>query len=52
MVMNCTIEGCTSEIYGMTGLQELDHYRKHLRTKHKISVSILQALEMRADSGQ
>lgn len=50
--MICNESGCSKEIYGMTGLQELDNYRKHLRNKHHIYVSVEKALEMRAMSNQ
>lgn len=43
---------CGAEIRGMTGLQEIQNFQKHLRTRHKDSVPLETALEMRAESGQ
>lgn len=43
---------CNSEIYGMTGLQELQAYQKHLKAKHKNPVRMDEALVKRAESGQ
>jgi hypothetical protein len=43
---------CNAEIRGMTGLQELNAFQKHLRKKHKKTVDMLEALEYRAESEQ
>ena len=43
---------CGAEIYGMTGLQELQAFQKHLRKKHKQVIDLGRALEYRAESGQ
>lgn len=43
---------CDKEIYGMTGLQELLAYKKHLSQRHKRPVDTLKALELRAETGQ
>jgi hypothetical protein len=43
---------CNAEIYGMTGLQELQAFQKHMRKKHKEPMSTMDALEYRAESGQ
>ena len=71
--MNCPY--CNKEVYGLTGLQELQKFNKHLRKCKKYpdrvvipasidesgqlqkpvnatSVSLLDALEIRANSGQ
>lgn len=43
---------CNAEIWGMTGLQELQAFQKHLRQKHKQRLSMSEVLEYRAESGQ
>lgn len=43
---------CNAEIYGMTGLQELQVLQKHMKTKHKRQVELNDALVNRAGSGQ
>ena len=43
---------CNAEIFGMTGLQELQAFQKHLARKHKERLNMLQTLEYRAESGQ
>ena len=43
---------CNAEIYGMTGLQEALAFQKHLRKKHKKHVTMMDAVEYRAESGQ
>ena len=43
---------CNAEIYGMTGLQELLEFQKHLRKKHRQNLSMAAVLEYRAESGQ
>lgn len=47
--MNCTVKGCRGTIRGMTGLQELDKLRKHFARKHKVALSMGEALEVRID---
>ena len=44
---------CSKEIYGMTGLQELQKFQKHLRTCKKApykNVDMGEALELRHNS--
>lgn len=43
---------CDVEIYGMTGLQELWAFQKHMRTKHKQHLDMGAALEYRMESEQ
>jgi len=43
---------CNAEIFGMTGLQEVQAFQKHLARKHKERLNMLQTLEYRAESGQ
>jgi len=43
---------CGKDIYGMTGLQELQNFQKHLRTRHAVRITMMAALERRAESGQ
>jgi hypothetical protein len=43
---------CGAEIYGLTGLQELQAFQRHLAKKHKQGLSFMDTLEYRAESGQ
>jgi hypothetical protein len=43
---------CNAEIWGMTGLQELQAFQKHMRKKHRQPMDMGEALEYRAESGQ
>jgi hypothetical protein len=43
---------CGAEIYGMTGLQELVNFQKHLKKKHNQNLSMDQVLDYRAESEQ
>ncbi len=43
---------CNAEIYGMTGLQELQALQRHLKIKHKKPVNMNRALEIRHATGQ
>jgi hypothetical protein len=43
---------CNAEVYGLTGLMEIEAYQRHLRQKHGQRVDMRKALEMRAETGQ
>lgn len=43
---------CNAEIYGLTGLQELDAFMKHMRKKHGRHIGMMEAMEIRSESGQ
>lgn len=43
---------CNKEIYGITGLQELQNFQKHLRSKHGQQTNLREAMEYRAESEQ
>lgn len=45
--MRCTVPKCNSQINGMTGLQELEKIMKHFASKHKIRLSLPEAMEVR-----
>lgn len=45
--LKCTVPGCKKVIYAMTGLQELDKLRKHMRKAHLANWSMNEALENR-----
>lgn len=49
---NGKVKVCNSNVPGVTGLQEILNFKKHLRVKHNKVVSTEEALEIRADSGQ
>ena len=43
---------CGAEIYGLTGLQELEAFQRHMRQKHRTPISFDAALQYRAESEQ
>lgn len=43
---------CEKEIYGLTGLRELDAFRRHMRKAHGKHLTMEQALHYRAESEQ
>lgn len=45
--LKCTVPGCKKVIYAMTGLQELDKLRKHMRKAHLANWSMNETLENR-----
>lgn len=47
--LKCTMPKCRGKIGGMTGLQEIREMQKHFSKRHRISLSMEEALEVRID---
>lgn len=45
--MNCPIDGCRGQIFGVTGLQELNSLQSHMRRRHKTDINMTDALALR-----
>jgi hypothetical protein len=46
--LRCQVPGCKKVIHAMTGLQELQKMRAHMRRCHLASITTGEALELRA----
>jgi hypothetical protein len=46
-MLNCTMPGCRGKINGWTGLDEIKKLMGHFERKHKLVISMEQALEYR-----
>lgn len=45
--LKCGVPGCNTVIRAMTGLQELQKLRQHMRRAHAVNYNMTDALELR-----